>query len=269
VNVCGISVLTRKNLVTRRFGTDAWGDFFRDVASTHRCFRSLITADTLVPLPAFLGFHDELMRRFFKDDERAYLELGRDSSRWALGDGPLKKMLDGMDLGSVIATLPKFHGVYFRDTAMRSEATLTGASVEFKVVDLPQWHPYFEHLVVGYIAEILEMFCANPIRAVRLRGGAGKEYHYLLHGTPSEGGELRVNRGRELPATEAGRYLSNREIEVLLLVAHGRTNEQIGEELGISKKTAQHHVARACRKIGVTGRVGAAVWLAERGLVGG
>ena len=39
--------------------------------------------------------------------------------------------------------------------------------------------------------------------------------------------------------------------------------------LGISGKTVQHHVARIYRKIDVTGRVGAALWLARRGLVGG
>jgi DNA-binding CsgD family transcriptional regulator len=269
VNVCGISVLTRKNLVSRRFGSDAWGQFFRDVAGTHSCFRSLITADTRVPLHAFLGFHDELMRRFFKDEERSYLELGRESSRWAIGDGPLKKVLEGLDIGGVITALPKFHDLYFKDATTRAEAALTGSSVEFTVRDLPHWHPYFEHFVVGYIAEILEMYCANPIRAVRLRGGAGKEYRYLLHGAPSNGAELLVSRSRELSATDVGKYLSNRELDVLVLVAHGHTNEGIGEALGISKKTVQHHVARACRKIGVTGRVGAAVWLAERGLVDG
>ena len=55
---------------------------------------------------------------------------------------------------------------------------------------------------------------------------------------------------------------------MLLLVAEGKTNPEIGDLLGISAKTVQHHVARAYRKIGVTGRVGAAVWLAQRGLVG-
>jgi len=270
LNVSGLSILTRKILVTRQFGADAWVPFFRDIAGAHRCFRSLITADTPVPLPAFLAFQDELMRRFYRDDESAYLKLGRESSRWALGDGPLKPTLDGRDLGSVIASLPKFHGLYFREAATWSEAALSGASVEFKVFDLPQWHPYFEHFIVGYMAEILEMFCANPIRTVRLRGGAGKHYHYLFHGAPTtEDGETDVRSSPRLAAVDATRHLSNREIEVLLLVAHGRTNQEIGLELGISKKTAQHHVANAYRKISVSSRVGAAVWLAERGLVGG
>ncbi len=268
MNVCGISILTRKILVTRQSGSDAWGQFFRDVARSHRSFRSLITADTLIPLPAYLAFHDELMRRFFRETDVSHVKLGRDSSRWAVGDGPLKSFAQGLDLGGVVDALPRLHGLYFRDATTRSEATLTGQSVEFKVFDLPQWHPYFEHFIVGYIAEILEMFCANPIRTVRLRGGAGKEYHYLFHGAPTQEDAPSSSRDRRAALAEVGRHLSNRETEVLLLVAHGKTNEEIGETLGISRKTAQHHVARAYKKIGVSNRVGAAVWLAERGLVG-
>ncbi len=267
VNVCGISVLTRKTLVTRQFGSDAWGQFFRDVASAHRCFRSLITADTPVPLPSYLAFHDELMRRFFGEDDVAHQMLGRASSRWAVGDGPWKTLLDGQDLGGVVAALPKFHKLYFKEATTWSEAALVGEGVEFKVFGLPEWHPYLEHFIVGYIAEILEMHCANPIQPIRLRGGAGKHYHYLLQAVaPTR--NSRSATGRACSVEVGTRHLSNREMEVLLLVAHGMTNEEIGGELGISKKTAQHHVAHAYRKIGVSSRVGATLWLAQRGLVG-
>ena len=62
--------------------------------------------------------------------------------------------------------------------------------------------------------------------------------------------------------------MSSRELEVLLLVADGKTNEEIGIVLGISGKTVQHHVAHAYRKIDVSGRVGAVMWLAEHRMVG-
>jgi DNA-binding CsgD family transcriptional regulator len=269
VDVSGLSILTRKIVVTRMFGSDAWGHFFRDVARAERPFRSLITADTAVPLPAFLAFQDELMRRFFGADNDAYVKLGRESSRWALGEGPLKALAQGKDLESMVAALPGIHGRYLQGTTTRSEALLTGACIEFKVFDLPQWHPYFEHCIVGYVAEVLEMFCANPIQPVRVHGGSGKDYHYLFQCAPAadEPG-VPAHEGRMRLTAEASRHLSDREFEVLRLVARGKTNEQIGAELGISKKTAQHHVAHACRKIRVTGRVGAALWLAERGLVG-
>jgi len=124
---------------------------------------------------------------------------------------------------------------------------------------------------MGYNTEVVEMFCANPIGATRLRGGGGRSYHYLLHtahavleNAPGRGGP----HGKALPAREASRHLSNRETEVLLLVAEGKTNDEIGQLLEISGKTVQHHVARAYRKIDVSSRVGAAMWLAERGLVG-
>jgi ATP/maltotriose-dependent transcriptional regulator MalT len=52
--------------------------------------------------------------------------------------------------------------------------------------------------------------------------------------------------------------LTAREATVLTLVAAGRTNRQIGEELFISEKTASVHVSNILRKLGVTSRVDAA-----------
>jgi DNA-binding CsgD family transcriptional regulator len=271
MKIRGIAVLTRKMVVTRQFGAEAWARFYDDIGRAHRCYRAFITPDSLVPLPAFLAFHDELMRRFFRNDEVSHFELGRQASRWALNEGPFKTFKEKRDLAGLVASLPMFHRIYYEDTAARAEAALVEDGVEFKGLDLPEWHPYFEHLVIGYIAEVLEMFCANPIRAVRLRGGGGHDYAYLLRGSPAPPGE----RADELmdpfgkaPAVGLASRLSDREMDVLLLIAHGKTNDEIGAALGISGKTAQHTVARAYRKIGVSGRVGAAMWLAERGVVG-
>ena len=57
--------------------------------------------------------------------------------------------------------------------------------------------------------------------------------------------------------------LTSRELEVLRLLAAGRTNAQIGAEMYISPKTAGVHVSNILRKLGVSGRVQAAA-LAER-----
>ena len=268
MNVCGLSILTRKTLVMRRFGADAWAQFFREIARQHACFRSLVTAETPVPLPAFLAFHDELMRRFFEESDSSYVKLGRDASRWAVRDGPLKNLLGGNDLATVVASLPKFHAAYFREATTWSEASVTNAGVEFKVHELPEWHPYFEHFIVGYIAEILELFCANPVHASRLTGGSGRHYHYLLHGASAEQDEITDVKACRAKVANRTQPLSARELEVLSLVALGRTNEEIGDALDISKKTVQHHAAHAYRKLGVSGRVGATVWLMERGLIG-
>jgi DNA-binding CsgD family transcriptional regulator len=62
-----------------------------------------------------------------------------------------------------------------------------------------------------------------------------------------------------LDATSAERLgLTPREAEVLALVAAGRTNRQIGDELYVSDKTASVHVSNILRKLGVNSRVDAA-----------
>ncbi len=52
--------------------------------------------------------------------------------------------------------------------------------------------------------------------------------------------------------------LTEREAEVLALLAEGLTNRQIGEELFITDKTASAHVSRILMKLGVANRAGAA-----------
>ena len=52
--------------------------------------------------------------------------------------------------------------------------------------------------------------------------------------------------------------LTAREAEVLSLVAAGRTNRQIGDELYVSEKTVSVHVSNILRKLGVSSRVEAA-----------
>jgi ATP/maltotriose-dependent transcriptional regulator MalT len=61
------------------------------------------------------------------------------------------------------------------------------------------------------------------------------------------------------PADELARFgLTDREREVLILVAAGRSNPEIARELFISAKTASVHVSNILAKLGVGGRVEAA-----------
>jgi len=63
---------------------------------------------------------------------------------------------------------------------------------------------------------------------------------------------------RERPARPGG--LSRRELEVLRLVAVGRTSQEIAAELFISTRTAEHHIANIYTKIGVSNRAAATRW---------
>ena len=61
------------------------------------------------------------------------------------------------------------------------------------------------------------------------------------------------------PADELARFgLTDREREVLLLLADGRSNPEIAQALFISPKTASVHVSNILAKLGVGGRVEAA-----------
>ena len=60
-----------------------------------------------------------------------------------------------------------------------------------------------------------------------------------------------------MPAPEEVRArpdLSEREIEVLRRVADGRSNREIGTELGLSALTVKSHLARISRKLGTGDR---------------
>ena len=56
------------------------------------------------------------------------------------------------------------------------------------------------------------------------------------------------------PATSGDTFgLSKRELEVLALIARGRTNREIGDRLFISQKTVGVHVGNILSKLGVSG----------------
>jgi DNA-binding CsgD family transcriptional regulator len=59
---------------------------------------------------------------------------------------------------------------------------------------------------------------------------------------------------RNSPTNEGVGELSGREVEVLRLVADGRSNKEIGDELGLSALTVKSHLARIARKLGTGDR---------------
>jgi DNA-binding NarL/FixJ family response regulator len=65
--------------------------------------------------------------------------------------------------------------------------------------------------------------------------------------------------------TTAG--LTEREREVLCLVAQGLDNSEIARELYLSPTTVKRHVSAILSKLGVTNRVQAAIWAVRAGLI--
>jgi len=75
-------------------------------------------------------------------------------------------------------------------------------------------------------------------------------------------GQRVSSRNRE---TVAG--LSEREVEVLRLIARGYTTKQMAEMLVISAKTADRHIQNIYDKIGVSTRAGATLFAMENNLL--
>ncbi|HLF05323.1 MAG TPA: AAA family ATPase [Dehalococcoidia bacterium] len=68
-----------------------------------------------------------------------------------------------------------------------------------------------------------------------------------------------------VPALPDG--LTQRELEVLRLIAQGRSNRQIADELVISLNTVCHHVSNILSKTGTTNRAGVATYAAQHALL--
>jgi DNA-binding NarL/FixJ family response regulator len=102
---------------------------------------------------------------------------------------------------------------------------------------------------MGYLLKDVEPeVLASSIRAV-VQGGLAL----------SPAVAVKLFKATNTPAGGVG-SLTEREIEVLQLIAAGKANKQIGRALGISEKTVKGHCGRIFQRLGVSGRTEAAMW---------
>lgn len=79
--------------------------------------------------------------------------------------------------------------------------------------------------------------------------------------------DIEVSAAVEAPPPDSQGMLTRRQIEVLDLLARGRTNPQIAAELVLSTGTVRTHVQRITARLGVSDRTGAVVQAIEMGLI--
>lgn len=72
---------------------------------------------------------------------------------------------------------------------------------------------------------------------------------------------------REVRAPESPEALTERETEVLRLLAQGQANKEIARSLAIGEKTVKTHVSNILAKLGVQSRTQAALYAVQIGLV--
>ncbi|WCF11280.1 response regulator transcription factor [Paenibacillus thiaminolyticus] len=146
------------------------------------------------------------------------------------------------------------------------EATreLTRRYPELKIVMLTSFmedNQVFEAIQAGAISYVLKTVSAEEL-VYALRGA--------LRGMPVMSGEVSqaLTRGLRKQASQSDNEgLTEREREVLLLIADGKTNKDIAEELHISIKTVKTHVSNLLMKCEVQDRTQLAVHAHRKGWV--
>jgi DNA-binding NarL/FixJ family response regulator len=73
--------------------------------------------------------------------------------------------------------------------------------------------------------------------------------------------------GQRAPRLKRPAGLTEREVEVVAMLARGLQTKQVARALGISVKTADRHIQNAYRKIDVSTRAGATLFAMEHGLL--
>jgi two-component system response regulator NreC len=142
-------------------------------------------------------------------------------------------------------SMPKLNG-------LKATRKLTNVCPQVKVLTLSR------HADDGYIRELL----AAGACAYVLKQSAPSELIHAIRAVAAGGKYIDpkltakvVNSYSERARGEAKGILSDRESEVLRLIALGYSNKEIGASLSLSVKTIEVHKANAMRKLNITSRI--------------
>jgi DNA-binding NarL/FixJ family response regulator len=148
-------------------------------------------------------------------------------------------------------SMPKLNG-------LKATERLKQVCPQVKVLTLSR------HTDYGYLQQLLRAGASgyvlkqsSPVEllhAIRAVAAGGK---YL---DPAVAGKFIGNSSRERSPSlrgeeQGGRELSEREAEVLRLIAWGHSNKEIAERLELSVKTIEVHKANAMKRLGMTSRI--------------
>jgi DNA-binding NarL/FixJ family response regulator len=158
-----------------------------------------------------------------------------------------------------------------RATELPLTAWLLAAADCYHAMGEPR--PYRRALPAGTAASELSReadagrLAAEAVHAVLT--AAGQPQPRAATGMAAERPPPEYQPGERQPAGRRPRPagLSERECEVLGLLARGLATKQVARRLGISPKTCDHHIQRLYGKAGVSTRAGATLFALEHGLV--
>jgi ATP/maltotriose-dependent transcriptional regulator MalT len=129
----------------------------------------------------------------------------------------------------------------------------------------------WQHLDVPYEAARTRVLIAQACLALGDSESADLELDAARWAFQRLGAEPDLERiaalSAEAPVGTTGSGLTGREIEILALVAAGKSNREVAVELVISEKTVARHLSNIFSKIGVASRSAATAYAFQHGLV--
>jgi|SRR4051812_41126726 DNA-binding NarL/FixJ family response regulator len=125
------------------------------------------------------------------------------------------------------------------------------------LTSFPDQELIFDSVQAGAVGYLLKDAAPEVVVAAVRSAAAGE--------SPLDGRVARTLLTLQGQATPGG-ALTDREREVLKLVARGLANKQIARHLGIAERTVKAHLTSAFQRIGATDRTQAALWAARHGL---
>jgi predicted ATPase/DNA-binding CsgD family transcriptional regulator len=248
--------------VARRLGNPYWIAYALWIAGQALAkadrIRALATWDEAVAHVGEHGVHffDGFLAR---DAARLHTSDGDAARAVALFDTAVGAAHQAGNVAQLVITLASVPALLERLDRVEAAATLFGA--------LSQEPASFHH--VPELAELGERLThrLGDGRAAELRSaGAHLDLNEAAVWTRDELAAA-AEQLRRAPGGRPG-GLSRRELDVLKLIAAGRTTGEIAADLFISAKTADHHIQHIYTKIGVSNRAAATRWAVDHAVVG-
>ncbi len=119
-------------------------------------------------------------------------------------------------------------------------------------------HLVTDALRAGAIGYLLKDTDAEGLRRAVRSAAAGQ-----VHLSPAAAARL----VREMRVPSSPDPLTRREVEVLILLARGRSNKEVARELSIGQQTVKTYVSSILKKLNVSSRTQAALYAVQSGLV--
>jgi HD-GYP domain-containing protein (c-di-GMP phosphodiesterase class II) len=244
---------------------------FADLKGTYLLGHSARVAELADRAAALIGY-DEEARRTLRAGA-LLLDVGRVGVSSAIWDRPGR-------LGPVEWERVRLHPYWTERILMRCpalERLAPLAAAHHERLDGSGYHRAARGIDLSSGARLLaatDVFAAmtetRPYREAYSRSTAAHELHEdVLAGRLDAVAVGAVTEAAGLPRrrTSWPNDLTDREVAVLRMLARGLGNREIAEELVLSPRTVQHHLASVYDKINLRTRAGAAVFAIENGLV--